>query len=233
MSFLETLRTKRSPALIAGAVAVAVLALAGLTAWYVLQAQGGSASPSGAGGLFGRQSGRETGAVPADGAEPAAAPAPPADIFVHVAGAVVAPGVYKLGEGQRVVDALLAAAGGTTDAAIDSINLAQPLTDGQRIYVPTKREVKGAAPGTVYTGGKPFTPPGSGSGADATKRLVNINTATNAELDTIPGIGPVLAERIIAWRTANGPFKSTDDLRKVSGIGDKTLQDIKPYVTTQ
>jgi competence protein ComEA len=84
----------------------------------------------------------------------------------------------------------------------------------------------------VYSGNKPFVPPGGdGGGATTGPRVINVNTATQAELESVPGIGPVLAGRIITWRTANGPFQALSDLTKVSGIGEKKLQDMQPYLT--
>lgn len=233
LSFLEPLRDRRHPWLLAAAVALAAAVMVGAIAWYTLReapplfaAKGADAGGSGEGG--------ETDAVDTGAADAAADPAPP-PIFIHVAGAVATPGVYALSDGQRVIDAVLAAGGGTAEAALDSINLAQPLVDGQRLYVPTKREAQGIQPGATYSGGKPFTPPG-GSGAGAAgggPLIVNLNTATEAELDAIPDIGPVLAARIVLYRTANGPFRTVDDLTKVSGIGDKTLQELKPYLTVK
>lgn len=234
LSLFDRLRAERNPWLIGLAVAVAAAAIVGVTAWYVLRESpplfaGGSDAAAAGGATEG-----DAAADPAGGT----APEPAQPIYVHVAGAVVAPGVYKLVEGQRAVDAIAAAGGATADAAVDSINLAQSLTDGQRLYVPTRREIQGTPPGGVFSGGKPFAPPdGSGSGGSAGSsggpRAVDLNSATKEELDGIPGIGPVLAERIILYRTVNGPFKSVDELTKVSGIGAKKLQDLKPYVTVR
>lgn len=232
MSWLEGLRERRQQTLIAAAAVLALVVLAGLTAWYALHQAPTPlfGAPDGVAGAAGSGEGGGAGGETAD-AEGAPPAPPPTVVLVHVAGAVVTPGVYSLQEGQRVVDAVRAAGGPKPEAALDSINLAQPLSDGQRLYVPTRKEVAGTPTGGVYSGGKPFTPPGGAGGGGTGGISVNPNTATLAELDAIPGIGPVLAERIIVWRTANGPFKTVEELTNVSGIGDKTLQDLKPYLT--
>lgn len=232
LSFFDHLRSERNPWLIGLAVALAAVAVVGLTAWYVLR----EAPPLFAGGPGAAAPDRA--AEDAVSADPEQAIGdPPRTIFVHVAGAVTAPGVYKLAEGQRAVDAIAAAGGPTAEAAVDSINLALPLTDGQRLYVPTRREVEGTPAGGVFSGGKTFAPPGGdgpdGSTGSSGTRAVDLNNATKEQLDGIPGIGPVLAERIILYRTVNGPFKSVDELTKVSGIGTKKLEDLRPYVTVR
>ena len=135
-----------------------------------------------------------------------------ATILVHVLGAVVSPGLYELREGDRVVDAIALADGLAEGADDTGINLARPLSDGEQLMVP----VVGAAP----TGGQ-----AAGDGR------VNLNTADVAALDTLPRVGPALAERIIAWREANGGFSSVDDLLDVSGIGDATLEGLRELVT--
>jgi competence protein ComEA len=139
----------------------------------------------------------------------------PAVLIVHVAGWVRRPGVYELREGDRVIDAVEAAGGARKGAYLDGLNLAAPLTDGQQVLVP-----KTAAPGAAPSGVIPGQP-----------ALVNINTAAAAELETLPGIGEVLAERIIDHRTEHGPFASVDDLLEVSGIGEATLEEIRELVT--
>lgn len=154
----------------------------------------------------------------ADVARPSAAASPGpaaagAQIFVHLLGAVQHPGLYQLREGDRGVDAV-AAAGGFADAADQSqLNLARFLVDGEQIYVPAIGETPAAAPGTT-TGGK-----------------VNINTADEPTLETLPRVGPAMAARIIAWREANGRFTTIEDLMSVTGIGDKTFEGLKDLVT--
>jgi competence protein ComEA len=140
----------------------------------------------------------------------------PAVIVVHVAGWVLHPGVYEFSEGDRVVDAINAAGGPKKGADLASLNLAALLTDGEQVLVPAK-----GAPGTGPEA------PGASPGA----ALVNVNTATEQELEALPGIGPVLAQKIIDYRTAHGPFPTVDALDDVSGIGPATLENLRPLVT--
>lgn len=162
---------------------------------------------------------------------------PASQVIVHVEGAVHRPDVYALPEGSRVNDAILAAGGPLPDAVPGVLNLAAPLVDGAKIYVYRKSELEPNAPQPPKAQGATYAPvtstldgSGGGSGAAGTQ-LVNINTAGQAELETVPGIGPVIARAIIAYRTEHGPFQSVDDLIAVSGIGPKTLEKIRPYVT--
>lgn len=154
---------------------------------------------------------------------------PPAEIVVHVAGAVKNPGVYKLKEGQRVYEAVEVAGGGRQDAALDSVNLARVLSDGEKIYIPTKAEVSsgGGLPGATGLNGA-----GGGTGYQ-NAFPVNINTADASLLDVVPGIGPSIAQAIITYRRENGPFKTVEDLLNVPGIGPKTLSKIAPFVTVR
>jgi competence protein ComEA len=133
-------------------------------------------------------------------------------LVVHVLGAVAAPGLYELPVGSRVVDAIAAAGGFAVDADRGGVNLARLLVDAEQVHVP----VVGGAPADAWSGA---------SG------LVNLNTADAAALQTLPRVGPALADRIIAWRDANGGFRSIDDLLSVSGIGDKTFEGLQPLVT--
>lgn len=134
-------------------------------------------------------------------------------IYVHVHGAVVQPGLYRLDEGVRVVDVVAAAGGLTDEADTGAVNLARPLNDGEQLYVPAI----GEAP-----------PPSAGAVGDG---RVDINTADAIALDTLPRIGPALADRIIRWREENGAFTSIDDLLSVSGIGQKLLDGLRDLVT--
>ncbi|WP_022883928.1 helix-hairpin-helix domain-containing protein [Glaciibacter superstes] len=143
-------------------------------------------------------------------------------IFVHVLGAVSRPGLFELHEGARVMDAV-AAAGGLLDTADPGgVNLARVLSDGEQLTVPAIGEV---APGAAPGGAAP------GAGGDGSATVVNLNTATVGDLETLPRIGPTLAQRIIDYRDANGRFGSIDDLRNVSGIGDKTFDGLKDLIT--
>lgn len=148
-----------------------------------------------------------------------------AEVYVDVDGAVVRPGVYRLKEGARVSQALDAAGGLTVEADVTGLNRASKITDGQKIYVPTVGEQQAAA----AVGGaesSAATTPGAGSSSG----LVNINTASAVELQTLSGIGPSMAQSIIDERTKNGAFASVDDLMRVSGIGEKKLAKIKDCI---
>ncbi|HIS39887.1 MAG TPA: ComEA family DNA-binding protein [Candidatus Aphodovivens avistercoris] len=153
-----------------------------------------------------------------DAAEAEAEPAPA--VVVHVSGAVAAPGVYELEEGARVQDALDAAGGASADACPDALNLARVVADGEQVVVPTVEEE--AAQEQAGAAGA------SGSVAGG---KVNINTATAEQLDALPGVGPATAEKIIADREANGPFASPEDLKRVSGIGDKKYEELADLVS--
>lgn len=151
------------------------------------------------------------------------APSPDAsgELYIHVFGAVEHPGLYVLPDGSRVVDAVFAAGGLRESAAPEGVNLARELADGEQIAVPTKEQV---ASGEVPT---PAQPDGSGGGSESP---IDLNAAGPTELEALPGIGPALAQRIIAWRDDNGPFGSVDDLLAVSGIGEKVLAGIRDLV---
>lgn len=148
-----------------------------------------------------------------------------AEVYVDVDGAVASPGVYRLKEGARVSQAIDAAGGLTTEADVTGLNRASKVADGQKIYVPTVGEQQAAA---VTSGADSGASPTSGAGASS--GLVNINTASAAELQTLSGIGPSMAQSIIDERTQNGAFASVDDLMRVSGIGEKKLAKIKDCI---
>lgn len=133
-------------------------------------------------------------------------------LYVHVVGEVSSPGMYQLPIGARLVDAVFAAGGLTEDADNASVNLARELTDGEQIVVFSISQ-EGEAAGTTASG------------------LVSLNRASDKELEDLPGIGPALSSRIIAWREANGGFKSVQDLLKVSGIGESLLAGVIDLVT--
>lgn len=143
-------------------------------------------------------------------------------VVVHVAGLVRAPGVYELAGGARVVDAVEAAGGPTGDADLAALNLAALLADGQRIYVPRFGETPPPVAGP--DGG---TPTASGPAAP-----IDVNVASAAELDDLPGIGPATASAIVAHRDQHGPFASVDDLEAVRGIGPAKLDALRGLVTT-
>jgi competence protein ComEA len=152
---------------------------------------------------------------------PTAAPSP--EVVVHVTGAVRRPGLVELPGGSRVNDAISAAGGGTRKADLASVNLARVLVDGEQIVV-LRRGVlsaSGVSPGAPGTGPAGVASPG---------QPVDLNNATLEQLDGLPGVGPVLAQRIIDWRSKHGRFSSVDELTDVSGIGEQTLADLRALV---
>lgn len=157
----------------------------------------------------------------------AAATITPLPIRVYVSGAVLRPGVYALPWDSRVEDAVVAAGGGADDADLSRVNLALRLRDEQQIYVPGQAE--------ALTPALPTAPPPTSSTdtSGISGRKININTASAAELEALPGIGPVLAQRIIDHRQANGPFGRLEDIKKVKGIGDKTFEHLKDLIATE
>lgn len=178
----------------------------------------GTAAPVvGAPGAVGGSAGGATGAPATPGAG--------GGLVVDVEGKVRRPGLVKLGSGARVADAVAAAGGPAPGAALIRINLARPLSDGEQVVVPGPNDplpAVGNGPG-AETGS-------SGSGSGASGGAVDLNAATQSQLDTLPGVGPVLAGRIVAWRTEHGRFSSVDQLGEVTGIGDALLAKLRPLV---
>ena len=176
------------------------------------------------------------GLAPVDPAsEPADGPSRPGQVVVHVAGAVASPGVVTLDEGARVADAIDAAGGLAQEADPDHLNLARPLTDGEQVRVPRVGEdasawqgTSGQAGASAGGGGGGQTP---GAAGPAPSGSVNLNTADAAELETQPGIGPALAQRIIDYRAEHGAFTSVDELTSVSGIGSARLEALRDLVS--
>ena len=216
-----------------------------------VQAVGAQQSPA---TQSGAQSAVQPGAHPSESAQGGGASGE-ATVRVHVAGAVNNPGVYTLPAQGRAVDAIAAASGAAADADLDRVNLAGALSDGVQIYVPHRGETaapaqiqpnggtanagqgnaaNGAAQNGASQGGaqpqpaRTLTPAGSAQKGSAP---VNINTATAEELQTLPRIGPAMAQRIIAWREAHGGFRSVDELDAVPGIGPSMLENLRPLVT--
>lgn len=147
------------------------------------------------------------------------------ELVVHVAGEVAAPGLHHLPAGTRVADALEAAGGPLPDAELDALNLARPLTDGEQLFVPGPAPPPGqAAAGHTEQGG---AAPPSALRPDG---LLDLNRATPADLEELPGLGPVLAERIVQHRDSVGGFGAVGDLREVPGIGEKKFQSIAELV---
>ncbi len=157
-------------------------------------------------------------------------------LTVHVVGQVRKPGVIKLPAGSRVTDAVAKAGGALHGADLAAVNLARPLTDGEQVRIPKPGEsaapVGGGSGGPTVGGGSGgpsgATPGGPVGGADA---KVDLNRATAAELEELPGVGPVLAQRIVDWRTEHGRFANVDELGEVSGIGEKIFAQLQPKVT--
>lgn len=137
-------------------------------------------------------------------------------IFVHVGGAVRRPGLYRLVDGARVDDAVRAAGGVLEDADLDALNLAARVKDGDKILVPAEGEEGSTNAGAVQ-------------GAQGS--LINLNTATISDLDSLPGIGPALAQRILDFRERNGGFRTVEDLLEVPGIGSKKFEELRNLVT--
>lgn len=133
-------------------------------------------------------------------------------VFVHVAGAVQNPGVVEVPADSRVMDAIEKAGGATEEASLDNVNLARLVFDGEHIVIPRLGDAQ-----------DPETAAGSG--------LISLSSADEETLDSLPRIGPATAQRIIAWREQNGPFRSVDDLLAISGIGPATLEGLRPLVT--
>lgn len=198
--------------------------IAGL-AWYQLGVSGGAsaAAPVPATKPTTVSTGAP-GAPDPTGAPDATGPSTPAGgfVMVHVAGAVVHPGLVRIRAGARVNDAVLAAGGGVPGADLDRLNLAAKVADGQRIAVGLV-----GAPAPVEAGGTGST----GTGGDATTGPLNINTASSTELEELPGIGPSLASAIIAEREKRGGFQSVGELQDVRGIGELRYADIKDLVS--
>jgi competence protein ComEA len=160
------------------------------------------------------------------------------DVVVHVAGAVKKAGVVRLPRGSRVHEAIAAAGGASPEADLDRLNLASLLEDGQKIYVTRRGE---AAPGEAAPAEKSAPAGTSGAGAaeaegtagpagEGSGGKINLNTATAEELAELPKVGPVLAQRIVDWRTQQGPFKSPEELDAVDGVGPKMLETLLPLV---
>lgn len=144
-------------------------------------------------------------------------------LIVFICGEICNPGVYEIAEGSRINDLIKAAGGTGTNACLELINPAQKLVDGQRVYIPSVEESREF----VFSGGEDNAAVYENHGAE----IININYASKKELETLPGIGSELASRIIQYREMHGGFQSIDELRKVSGIGDKKFSDIKEMVT--
>lgn len=145
------------------------------------------------------------------------------DIVVYICGCVNNPGVYSIGQDMRVNDLVLLAGGFGADADLSSVNLAKKLFDEDKVYIPKKGEKIEETQAIVQ----------SQSVNTPKSNKININTATLSELDTLPGVGPAYAQNIIDYRNTNGNFKTTDEIKNVSGIGDKRYESIKDLITVR
>ncbi len=154
-------------------------------------------------------------------ASPSPTASAPASVVVHVIGAVHSPGLVELPDGSRVADAITAAGGLAGSADPGELNLAATLADGSQLVIGTRAKPRGEVRGAD----------GSGSGtAGGASGKVSLNSATSDQLDTLPGVGPVTAQKIVAWRQQHGRFTTVTELQEVDGIGPKTYADIAPHV---
>ncbi len=182
------------------------------------------------------------------GAAPAASPRPPASssasevattsstralapLIVNVVGAVRKPGIVRVAAGARVFDAITAAGGATAGADLTRLNLAAPVADGTRVAVPTVGQPAPGIDPAAVTGGGGGGGGSSGSGGGGGAGPVNLNAATAAELDELPGVGPATAAAIVQDREQHGPFRSVGDLERVRGIGPAKLEQLRDLVT--
>ncbi|VTR76842.1 ComEA family DNA-binding protein [Cellulomonas hominis] len=206
------------------AAAVAVLALALAGGAVALRAASGSAA-SGAPAVTVEEPAVSESPTSADPAPPTATPG---TVWVHVVGQVAAPGLVSLPEGARVAEAVAAAGGALPDADLGGLNLAAVVQDGAQVRVPAPGEALAPAAGTgPATGtGPAAAAPGGGEGGGV-DGAVDVNQADATQLQALPGIGPVLAERIVAWRTEHGAFAAVEDLQDVPGIGPAVLSRIR------
>jgi competence protein ComEA len=227
--------------LIAALVTAVIVSAIGQQAGHQVIRPGGSSADSSAGtGSTGTGSSATGSSAPPWSSEPPraggsasrATGSPTTLIFVHVLGAVRRSGLFQLHEGARVMDAVAAAGGFTETADPAAVNLARIVGDGEQLYVPVLGEAQpGAPPGAAVGNGNPAGGAGTGNGPSAPTGKINLNTAGVAELETLPRIGPAMAQRIIDFRDANGRFASIDDLRNITGIGEKTFEGLKDLVT--
>lgn len=152
-------------------------------------------------------------------------PPTPSPIIVHITGAVINPGVYSLPSGSRVKDAIEKSGGLLSDADTTLINLAMLIEDGEQVWVPYQLD-------DVMDFDKPAVLEGEPTQGQPTRKI-NINTASQIELESLSGIGPVIAKAVIQYRLENGPFKDIEKIQEVSGIGPVTFEKIKPIITVK
>lgn len=222
---------------VVGVVLVALAAVLGVGAqvsWTAWQARASAAADAGSltrsetGDVGPPEPARVLGAPTGSPAPEAAASSDPGggSVWVHVVGQVQRPGLVQLRPGARVADAVAAAGGASEEADLSAINLAAVVSDGQQVVVPSPGEQLSAGGGS----GQGTGAGGSGAGGAGHGSLLDLNSADAAALVTLPGVGPVLAERIIAWRTTHGRFTNVDELQEVSGIGPAVLASVRDLV---
>lgn len=215
----------RDRPVLAAVAAVLALAAAGGVWWL---GRPGTATPVEAGIPMATPVATTAGVGASIGSSPDSGPSTtePEFLLVHVAGAVRRPGIVTLAPGDRIGDAVTAAGGPTADADLHRLNLAAPVADGLQVRVPVEGEM-------VSPVGVPAASGGGGPGADVDglDRLINLNTASSAELEALPGIGPSLAAAIVEWRATSGPFSTVEDLLAVPGIGPAKLDGLVDQVT--
>jgi competence protein ComEA len=209
------------PGVLAAAAVCVVLLAAGAVRWL--------SGPSGAQPAAAPAAARTASANGPSGAGSVAA-TESARVTVHVVGAVHSPGVYELRKGSRAADAVEAAGGLLGNAAPAALNLARVVEDGEQVVVPTTDE---AAAGGAGAGGVAGGSSGTAGAPPGASGKVNLNTATAAQLDALPGVGPSTAAKIVADREKNGPFRTADDLMRVPGIGAKKFDSLKDLVTVR
>jgi competence protein ComEA len=200
----------------------ACVVLVVLLGWRVLRADGEEATAP----VRDRGGAATTTSGAAEGPSVSVAPARDGSATVHVVGAVRRPGVYRLRLGQRVEDAIRRAGGASGATDLQAINLAAKIADGQQVVVPRRAAAGG---GGTAAGGGAAVDGGAAGGAAAAP--INLNSATAEQLDTLDGVGPATAQKILEYRTQHGGFASVDDLAQVSGIGPKKLEALKAQVT--
>lgn len=148
------------------------------------------------------------------------------DIYIHITGEVLSPGVIVLPKGSRIIDAIEKGGGVTENADLSKINLVYVLTDGQKLIIPSINDERNEIENNIITNGESNITQGESNG----KGKVNINTASQTELETIEGVGPSLANKIIEYRKKNGRYKTIDELKNVSGIGESKYETIKERI---